>query len=58
MKIWVTYMTDLDANYESSVFQWNKRITKGTINYIADIPKGTLLIFDIRSSASIPDLPI
>jgi len=42
--------------YESSVFQWNKRITKGTINYIADIPKGTQLIFDIRSSASITGL--
>jgi len=43
--------------YESSVFQWNNKRTAGKINYLADIPEGTKLVFEIRLSASRHRLP-
>jgi len=39
-------------NYESSVFQWNKNRILGTINCVAEIPVGTQLLLEIRSSSS------
>jgi len=36
--------------YESSVFQWNKNRIKGKINCVAEIPGGTQLVLEIRSS--------
>lgn len=38
--------------YESSVFQWNKNRKQGKINYEAQIPDGTKLLLEVRSSAS------
>jgi hypothetical protein len=35
--------------YESSVFQWDKNRTQGKIDYLAEIPKGTQLLFEVRS---------
>ena len=38
-------------NYESSIFQWNKKRIEGRIDCIAEIPNGTQLVLWIRSSA-------
>lgn len=38
--------------YESSVFQWNKKRIEGKIDCVAEIPNGTQLILEIRSSSA------
>ena len=39
-------------NYESSIFQWNKKKTQGKIDCLAEIPNGTKLVLEIRSSSA------
>ena len=42
--------------YESSVFQWDKNRTQGNLSFIADIPNGTKLVFEIRSATGKKEL--
>jgi hypothetical protein len=37
--------------YESSVFKWDKKRGGGILEFVADIPEGTRVIFEIRSAA-------
>ena len=42
--------------YESSVFEWNKKRTKGNVNIIANIPEKTLLVLEIRAASDRKEL--
>ncbi len=42
--------------YESSVFEWNRNRGKGVLEYVAIIPEGTQIIFEIRSAAKSSEL--
>jgi hypothetical protein len=37
-------------SYESSIINWNKDRTKGKLSFVADIPEGTQLTFEIRTA--------
>jgi hypothetical protein len=37
-------------SYESSIINWNNNRTKGKLSFVADIPEGTKLTFEIRTA--------
>ena len=45
------YDRSWQQTYESSAFKWTKNRENGSLGFVADIPEGTHLSFEIRSSA-------
>jgi len=45
------YNRKWEQSYESSIFNWERKNTEGNISYKADVPTGTKLSFEVRSSA-------
>ena len=46
-----------EQTYESSIFHWNRAARNVTLEYRADLPKGTRLTFELRSSDRRETLP-
>ena len=47
-----------EQNYDSSIFQWNKPTSKGTLTFQATSLKETSVIFEVRSSKKQHNLSI
>ena len=46
------YHRGWEQTYESSIYDWNRPVVSGRLEVVADVPEGTRLAWDIRSSAT------